>query len=220
MYADERAIELLEKPSALGNALAKICKAIQTLPKEGMLVNFSSNLLVSSSVLHRVGILSTHPRLDTRLRRISAPRPSSKHWSSRNTWLAFLLSCLLILSAVAVSLVMADLQVNFTADFAVSQYSKGIPYSFNVASYNLNQNNGTLFYGAITDPFNGNQNTPVFIDQLYMVTHSSNIYVEPGSNGALGVQWVPMGYFVVSSQNSTFASMQAPRFTPEPVWIG
>ena len=74
MLADERAVELLEKPSALANALAKICKALQNLPKETMLANFSSNLLVSSSVLHRVGILSTHPRLDTRLRNISAPK--------------------------------------------------------------------------------------------------------------------------------------------------
>jgi Zn-dependent protease with chaperone function len=103
MFADERAIGLLEKPSALGDALAKICRAIQNLPKEGVLFNFSSNLLVASSVLHRVGILSTHPRLDTRLRNICAPRSRSRRWSHRNTQLAFLLSLLLVASAVAVS---------------------------------------------------------------------------------------------------------------------
>ena len=120
MLADERAVELLEKPSALVDALAKICKSLQNLPKETMLANFSSNLLISSSVLHRVGILSTHPRLDTRLRNISAPKTSHKHWSRRNIDLALVLSIFLIISAVAVSLAMADLQLNFTAEFTAS----------------------------------------------------------------------------------------------------
>jgi Zn-dependent protease with chaperone function len=219
MYADERAIDLLEKPSALGDALAKICKAIQALPKENMLVNFSSNLLLSSSVLHRVGILSTHPRLDTRLKRISAPRPSSKHWSSRNTWLAFLLSVLLILSAVAVSLMMADLQVNFTADFAASQYLKG-PADFKVASYNVNANNETFVYGVFTRHFNSAQGAPVYIDQLYRGTNSGNIYVDTASNGGLGAQGIPVGFCVVYSGNFTFASTQPPSHQPCAVWIG
>ena len=36
MLADEDAIRVLEKPAAFGNALAKICKAIQNLPKESL----------------------------------------------------------------------------------------------------------------------------------------------------------------------------------------
>ena len=73
---------LSEKPSAFGNAIAKICKSIENLPRESMLVSFSSNLLVTSSVLHRLGILSTHPRLDTRLRNISEPKPRGQFKSS------------------------------------------------------------------------------------------------------------------------------------------
>lgn len=113
MFADERAIELLEKPTALGNALAKICKAIQTLPRESMLVTASSNLLVTSSVLHRLGILATHPRLDKRLRNISESKSSSR-LNPRNVFLTFLLSLVLVSLAIAVSYGMVGLQSDFT----------------------------------------------------------------------------------------------------------
>lgn len=116
MYADEIAITLLKSPSTLGDALAKICRSIQAFPRESVLANFSSNLLVSSSFLHRVGILATHPRLDTRLKRISTPKVSGIRLSRRNRQVAVLLSVMLILSAAAVTLAMADLQANFTAD--------------------------------------------------------------------------------------------------------
>ena len=114
MLADEQAVELMEKPAALGNAIAKICKAIQNLPRESMLVNFSSNLLVTSSVLHRIGILSTHPRLDKRLRNISEPK-ITRRWNHRRIGFAFFLSLLLVCSAIAVSGALVNLQVGFTA---------------------------------------------------------------------------------------------------------
>jgi hypothetical protein len=221
MFADERAIELLEKPTVLGDALAKICRTIQSLPKESVLVNFSSNLLVASSVLHRVGILSTHPRLDTRLRNISARRPSSSHWNRRNTWLAFFLSLLLIASAVAVSLAMVDLQVNFTANFAASQYLKALPTDLKLTGYNIGSGNVPWFSGAVMVPFNGMQNMHELINQPYLGTSSRNIYVEMGNNGALDAQEIPVGGFiVVTSQNSTYVFMQPPIRSPGAVWIG
>ncbi len=109
MYADERAIELSENPSALGNALAKICKSIESLPRENMLVSFSSNLLVTSSVLHSLGILSSHPRLDTRLRNISEQK-HSVHLNHRNVFLVFALTLILVCSAMAVGFAMVNLQ--------------------------------------------------------------------------------------------------------------
>jgi hypothetical protein len=221
MLADERAIELLEKPTALGDALAKICRAIQALPRESWLVNFSSNLLVTSSVLHRVGILATHPRLDTRLRNISAPRPSSRHWGHRNTWLAFLLSLLLISSAAAVSLAMVDLQVNFTANFAASQYLKGLPADFKLTGYDIGSGNGTLFYGGFMVQFNGPQNTPALINQPYFGTGAGNIYVEMGNNGAVNAREIPVEVFVVvTTQNSTYACIQPPISLPSATWRG
>jgi Zn-dependent protease with chaperone function len=220
MYADERAITLLDKPSALGDALAKICKTIQNLPKEGRLVNFSSSLLVASSVLHRVGILSTHPRLDARLKNISAPRPSNRHWSHQNTWVAFLLSLLLIFSAVAVSLAMVNLQVNFTANFAASQL-KGMPTDFGVTDYNIGPGNGALFYRVVIVPFNGTQNVYVLVNQPYLGTSTRNIYVEMGNNSTLNAQEIPVeGFIVVTTQNSTYILMQPPVRLPGPVWRG
>jgi Zn-dependent protease with chaperone function len=216
MFADERAVELLEKPAALGDALAKICRAIQTLPKESVLVNFSSNLLVASSVLHRVGILSTHPRLDTRLRNITAPRPSSRHWGHRNTQLAFLLSLLLIASAVAVSLAMVDLQVNFTANFAASQYLRGLPADFKLTSYNVGSGNGTVFYGVGTVHFDGTQNMHELIMQPYLGGSSGNIYVEMGNSQENPV----LVLIVVSPQNSTYAYIQPPISPHGALWIG
>ena len=220
MYADEGAIELLEKPSALGDALAKICKAIQTFPKEGIFANFSSNLLVSSSVLHRVGILSTHPRLETRLKRISTPKPRNNRWSSRNVRLAFLLSCLLIVSAVAVSLAMADLQVNFTAGFASSQYLKALPSDFRGVSYNPSLGNGTLFYGWGTG-FNGIQNMTLMSYPSYSGAYPITVSVEAGNNSAYNLQPISMGEFiVVPPQNSTYAITHGSGSMPSPIWIG
>ena len=220
MYADERAVELLEKPSALGDALAKICRAIQAFPKESMLVNFSSSLLVASSVLHRVGILSTHPRLDTRLRNISAPRPSSRHWGHRNTWVALLLSLLLIFSAVAVSLAMVDLQVRFTANFAASQL-KGMPTDFKLTGYDIGPGNGPVFSGVVMVPFNGTQNMCMLVNQPYLGTSTRNTYVEMGNNSALNVQEIPVEVLiVVTPQNSTYVFMQPPAPLPSPVWRG
>jgi Zn-dependent protease with chaperone function len=220
MFADERAITLLEKPTALGDALAKICKAIQNLPKESMLVNFSSNLLITSSVLHRVGILSTHPRLETRLRNISAPKPRRSRWNHRNTWLVFLLSVLLIASAVAVSLAMADLQVNFTANFASPQYLKSLPADFKVTSYTMGSGNSMVIYGVATVPFNGTQQTHELINQSPVRT-SRDYYVETGNNGALYPQQVPVQvFFVVPPQNLTYASLQPSSSAPERLWIG
>ncbi len=221
LLADERAVELLEKPTALGNALAKICKAIQNLPKESMLVNFSSNLLITSSVLHRVGILSTHPRLDTRLRNISAPKPKCKHWSSRNTQIALVLSLLLICSAVAVSLAMVDLQVNFTANFTASQL-RAFPSDFRVTGYQVGPNgNGTLFPGLVAPPFDGTQTMHVLIWCPNPAATARYSYANTGYNPTLNVHVISVaGFVVVSPQNSSYAPMQVSVNQPGMAWFG
>ncbi len=210
MLADERAVALLEKPSALADALVKICKAIQNLPKESMLVNLSSNLLVTSSVLHRVGILATHPRLDTRLRHISAPKPSSSRWSRRNTHLAFVLSFLLIFCAVAVSLAMVDLQVNFTRISTASQYVP-FPSNFQLTSYQMSPSNFTQLQGAFTVFFNNPQTMHVLI---YSPNAPRN-NAEMGYNTPFNAQYIPVGaFFVFAHQNSSYWQMQAPTNLP------
>jgi beta-lactamase regulating signal transducer with metallopeptidase domain len=167
MYADERAIELSEKPAALGNALAKICKAIQSLPKESILISFSSNLLVTSSVLHRLGILSTHPRLDKRLRNISEPR-SRIHLNHRRAVLAVSLTLLLVCSAIAVSFAMVDLQTGFAS------VHQGKPQDIGTtAGYGVVGASGMLSSGS----------GPV-LSGVGQTVNASSIQMSPGLNNA------------------------------------
>ena len=112
MLADEKATKLLGKPAVLGKALAKIVGALKTLPKEGMWASVTSNMLVTSSIVHRPQILAAHPRVDHRLKNISMST-SKRHSSSRKITLAVLLSLLIILGGVAASYAMISLQVGY-----------------------------------------------------------------------------------------------------------
>jgi len=220
MLADERAIELLEKPSTLGDALAKICKALQNLPKESVLVNFSSNLLVSSSVLHRVGILSTHPRLDMRLRNISAPKPKSKRWNRYNTHVALLLSLLLILSAIVVGLVMADVQMNFTADLKAARYIPNVLGNIQGLDYPMGSSNVTMFPGIFNSPFNGTQTAHVLLYSPNPMEDTRYSYSDLGY-ATFNAQQTPEGGLVaIPPQSFSYAEMQAPVSPPSAVWVG
>jgi Zn-dependent protease with chaperone function len=117
MLADERATKLLEKPFVLGNALAKICGVLKTLPKEGMWATVTSNMLVTSSIVHRPQILAAHPRVDHRLKNISMSA-SRRHSGSGKMTLAVLLSLLIILGGVAASYAMVSLQVSYMSSEA------------------------------------------------------------------------------------------------------
>ena len=71
MLADENGAKLIQKPDSLANALTKINKALQNLPGEGGLIRITSNLLVTSPIIHRPQILSGHPKINLRLRNIN-----------------------------------------------------------------------------------------------------------------------------------------------------
>lgn len=111
LLADEHGARLLQKPAALGSALAKICIALQALPKEGVLVRMTSNLFVTSSILHRPQLLAAHPRIDQRLRNIS--RLSSKSPSGNRRMAIAVLLSLVVLGGALASYVAASLQVRF-----------------------------------------------------------------------------------------------------------
>jgi len=150
MLADERAIEFLEKPSLLGNAIAKIREVIQTLPKESKAVSLSSNLLVTSSITHRLGILSTHPRLDKRLRNISEPKPS-RRLNHKNICLVACLSLLMLCSAIVVSNAVVDIQMGFAA-------SQAKPQNIEATGYHIVGDSDPGSSGPIKLQFNGAQN--------------------------------------------------------------
>jgi hypothetical protein len=133
---------------------------------------------------------------------------------------AILLSLLLIFSAVAVSLAIVDLQVNFTANFAASQL-KGMPTDLKFTGYDIGPGNGALVYRIVMVPFNGTQNMYVLINQPYLGASTRNVYVEMGNDSALNAQEVPVeGFIVVTRQNSTYVLMQPPVCLPGPLWRG
>lgn len=183
MLADQQAIQLSEKPSVLGNAIAKICKSIQTLPKENTLVSLSSNLLVTSSVLHRFGILSTHPRLDKRLRNLSEPR-SHGHMNRRNVCFAFFLCLMLACSAVFASNAMVQVQ-NSSASLQGPQDFRG------QIKVGIVGDTGVEPPSPITVHVNGAQNMITSIVQMHPEINNETRIVVTNNGNFLNVQTFP-----------------------------
>ncbi|MCL1976795.1 MAG: M48 family metalloprotease [Candidatus Bathyarchaeota archaeon] len=109
MFADEGAITLLDRPSALSSALTKICNSIKTLPETSMFTMASTSLLVTSSILYRSDILAMHPRLDKRLGNISKQKTRIR-LNNKTIIHAILLSVILITSFAVTSYTIVELQ--------------------------------------------------------------------------------------------------------------
>ncbi len=203
MYADECAIGLSEKPAALANALSKICKSIESLPRESVLVSFSSNLLVTSSVLHRLGILSTHPRLDTRLRNISEQKPSVQ-LNHRNFFLVFALTLILVCSAIAVGFATVNLQTSYTA----SQQVKSPSTDFKTTGYSVASSGYFAFSGVASENLTGPlmiMNAP--IHQALINTNNNAVFVIVDTGMGVSYPVSPSDdVFVVHPQNISFGS--------------
>jgi Zn-dependent protease with chaperone function len=190
MLADEHAVQLLDRPEALGNALAKICKALQNLPKESLFVSFQSNLLVSSSVLHRVGILSTHPRLDLRLHSIAEPKSAVRPNKQKAT-LAVVLSMLVIISAVAAGGVMVNLQVGFAAAHQTAVPSP----QFNDTAYTVSSGSGLHGF----NPVMRNASGAIFAGAPQTVFFDQNNRLSAWDGNGEGAYYKP---FIVQSQTN------------------
>jgi Zn-dependent protease with chaperone function len=215
MLADERAIELLENPAVFGNALAKICKAIQTVPKQGMLVNFSSNLLVTSSVLCRLAIFSTHPRLDKRLRNISAPKPTTFHLNRQKALSTFFLSVLLMSVAIVASGAMINLQANYTS----SQDAKAQSTGFKVTGYDVGGNNVALPSGFVPLSLDSPRNSNVQIISYPII--GNGVTVQLVNNSSFAAEEIPAGPFLlVHPQNSNYVVAQSPGTVSGEMWMG
>ncbi len=114
MLADENGAKLLQKPDSLANALKKITTALQNLPSEGRFMRLTSNLLVTSPIIHRPQILSGHPKIDLRLRNInqlSSPKP--KGLKPSKVAVAILLTSLIIIAGVAATYALVNLQSGY-----------------------------------------------------------------------------------------------------------
>ncbi|RLG51629.1 MAG: hypothetical protein DRO00_06920 [Thermoproteota archaeon] len=112
MLADESGAKLLEQPELLAKVLAKICKALQTFPKESLAVRLTSSLFLVFPIAQRPKILATHPRVNQRVRNIAGltSRVTSVH---NNVAIAVILSLLIIVGGIAASYCLINIRTSF-----------------------------------------------------------------------------------------------------------
>jgi heat shock protein HtpX len=129
MLADENGAKLLQKPDSLANALTKITKALQNLPGEGRLIRITSNLLVSSPIIHRPQILSAHPKINLRLRNISQLTTAKpKGLKPSKLILVIMLTCIIIVAGATTTYALVNLQSGYVTPKIVltgAAYVKG-----------------------------------------------------------------------------------------------
>jgi len=130
MLADENGAKLLEKPESLANALTKITKALQNLPGEGRLTRITSNLLVTSPIIHRPQILSGHPQINLRLKNINQLTTAKpKQLKPNKLIVAIMLTCIIIVAGAATTYALVNLQSGYGSSkiiLAGATYVKGV----------------------------------------------------------------------------------------------
>jgi heat shock protein HtpX len=205
MLADQEGVKAAGAPNALSSALAKICKSLATLPRQNFLVSASSNLLVTSSVLHRFGLLSTHPRLDTRLRNISTPNPD--RLNPRKLRSAVLLSLLLVSVACMAVYGVADLQTTYAGQVQ--------PVAFKYQSSMSSAIDSSATSNDATGGFTGVFNSPVNLttsssavsvnvaDDLNNTVASGSLTASP-SVSKLNAAYVVTPYYLVPVSSGIF----------------
>jgi hypothetical protein len=129
MLADENGAKLLQKPDSLANALTKITKALQNLPSEGRLIRITSNILVTSPIIHRPQILSGHPKINLRLKNINQLTTAKpKRLKPNKLIVAILLTCIIIVAGATTTYALVNLQSGYATPKIVltaSAYVKG-----------------------------------------------------------------------------------------------
>jgi heat shock protein HtpX len=144
MFADQGAIDILEKPSVFGDALAKIGNSLEALSKESLRTSLSSNLFASSSVLHRVSILSTHPRLNKRLRNISKSNSKTRLSRIRIGLTVFALTLVLVCCMLASSSILGMSQSSYSYVHLQMQ-----PTDVNSTDYSFVGNSSLIFSSPV-----------------------------------------------------------------------
>ncbi|MGA3060334.1 MAG: M48 family metalloprotease [Candidatus Bathyarchaeia archaeon] len=141
MLADENGAKLIQKPSSLANALTKITAALQSLPREGSLIRITSNLLVTSPIIHRPQILSGHPKIDLRLRNINQlTTTKTKKLKPSKIIVSILLTSLIIVAGVTTTLALVNFQSGYVTPKTVLTSSAyvGAAYIKGVSTNSIN----------------------------------------------------------------------------------
>jgi beta-lactamase regulating signal transducer with metallopeptidase domain len=169
MLADENGAKLMQKPDSLANALTKITKALQNLPRETRLIRVTSNLLVSSPIIHRPQILSSHPKIDLRLRNISQlTKAKPKGLKPSKLIVAIMLTCVIIVAGVTTTYALANFQSRYVSSkiaLTPSAYVKGV--STDSASTHIILISSNLTFNQMTSEIYSLQNANLQIISPY-----------------------------------------------------
>jgi len=166
MLADENGVKLLQNSDSLAKALTRITKALQNLPSEGKLIRLTSNLLVTSPIIHRPQILSSHPKINFRLRNINQLTTAKpKGLKLSKLIVAIVLTCVIIIAGATTTYALANLQSGYVTPKMVltgSAYVKGV--STDSMSPNIVLISSNLTFDSIPDRVSSWQNpNPYFI---------------------------------------------------------
>ena len=116
MLADENGAKLLQKPDMLASALKKITVALRNFPREGRFIRLTSNLLVTSQIIHRPQILSGHPKIDLRLRNINQLTATSpRHVKPKKLAVALILTSLIVLAGASAVFALSNVQSGYAS---------------------------------------------------------------------------------------------------------
>jgi Zn-dependent protease with chaperone function len=128
LLADENGAKQLKNPNALVSALVKINQVFKSLPKERFSIRLTTNLLVTSSLLRRPTILSSHPQINQRLRNITSisPQIPKAQFSPKKAVCAIILITLLLFASL--------MAVYYLAGFQSDYLDKNTKISFLAAS--------------------------------------------------------------------------------------
>jgi heat shock protein HtpX len=158
LLADENGAKQLKNPNALVCALVKINQVFKSLPKERVSIRLTTNLLVTSSLLRRPNLLSSHPQVNQRLRNISSltPQMPKTQFNPKKALSAIFLLTLLLFTSIVAIYNLADLQSEY-----LDKCTK-LPYSINFQNANVTslQTSNCTLYPVHT--FSNYSLTPVF----------------------------------------------------------
>ena len=111
----KKGAKLLQRPDLLANALTKITKTLKNFQSEGRFIRLTSNLLVTSEIIHRPQILSAHPKIDSRLRNIDQLNSKTpKSIKPKKLAAAIALASIILIVGALASVALANVQASYT----------------------------------------------------------------------------------------------------------
>lgn len=116
IFADEEGARILGQPRLMAKTLVKIYEASHVFPKEGLITRLASGLFLSSPTSIRSMLLSTHPRLDQRVKNIRR-LDNGEEPAHINLLLSITISILIIAAGIMSMYYLASIQSSFMRQY-------------------------------------------------------------------------------------------------------